>query len=124
MFALALNNPNGFVMLRCECGQCKLTSHDIYSFEQGNDYVVIKDNTSITCDKCGRTQSSNDNPKIIDEMKVPVCELRHLVRCPVCNSANVEKASIVKKCASYTVMGVFSPYVRSDFYCKSCGKHF
>lgn len=32
MFSIVSNDPQGFVMLRCQCGQCKFTEHDLYDF--------------------------------------------------------------------------------------------
>ncbi len=124
MFALASNDPQGFIMLRCECGQCKFVSHDLFDYEDGHKCVIIKDNTKITCDKCGKSQSAPENKCIVQETEVPPSVARHLPECPVCHSLDVHKIGTLKKYSSFAVMGVFSSNIGKTMECKSCGYKF
>lgn len=100
MFQIISNDPQGFVMLRCQCGQCKFTEHNLYDFEDGNNCVILKDNTNITCDKCSLSHSSSEQKFILKETEVPASVARHLPECPVCHSLNVYKIGNVKKISS------------------------
>lgn len=124
MFSLASNDPQGFIMLRCECGQCKFTDHDLYDYEDGNKCIIMKNNTTITCDKCGKSQSSPENKYIIQETQIPASVVRHLPECPTCHSLDIEKIGTIKKYSSFAVMGVFSPNLGKQFHCRSCGYRF
>lgn len=124
MFELSLNDPDGYVMLKCcECGEYMYTNHDIYDSENGNQSVSIKDDTIITCEHCSKTQSASEGKTIIHETKKPA-PTRYLPECPACHSLNVEKIGAIKKYSSFAVMGVFSPNLGKQFHCKSCGYRF
>lgn len=124
MFELSLNDPDGYVMLKCnECGNYMYTNHDLYDYEDGNKCVVIKDSTTITCEHCSKTQSASDGKTIIQETREPA-PTRHLPECPACHSLSIEKIGAVKKYSSFAVMGVFSPNLGKQFHCKSCDYRF
>lgn len=122
MYALVINDPNptnGLVMIRCQqCGQSKLTEHDLYTFEDGNNVVILKDDVSLTCDKCGATHSDKS---ILKEQQVPAPVARHLPKCPTCHSINVRKIGTLKKASSFAVMGIFSSNIGKTMECKNCG---
>lgn len=124
MFQIISNDPQGFVMLRCQCGQCKFTEHNLYDFEDGNNCVILKDNTNITCDKCSLSHSSSEQKFILKETEVPASVARHLPECPVCHSLNVYKIGNVKKISSFAVTGVFSSNIGKTMECKNCGYKF
>ncbi len=59
MFILA-NSLGRFVMLRCcECGENLFVETDKFK-EITEDYVILKDNAKITCNKCGVSQPNNE----------------------------------------------------------------
>ena len=43
------------------------------------------------------------------------------IKCPTCNSTNVQKLSATKRTAHGLMFGLFSKTARSQFGCKNCG---
>lgn len=110
------------VMLRCECGN--ITYTEATNLETANEkYCVLKDDVTVICPKCGKSQSAPDK-YIPKETEVPAYVARHLPECPVCHSLDVQKIGNVKKISSFAVMGVFSSNIGKTMECKSCGYKF
>lgn len=109
------------VFLNCDCGNETYIETD--KLETINDkYCVLKDNVTVTCPKCGKSQSAPD--KYIPKKAENSANVRHLPECPVCHSLDVHKIGNVKKISSFAVMGVFSSNIGKTMECKSCGYKF
>lgn len=109
------------VIIQCECGhETWIEANDL---ETANEkYCVLKDDVTVTCPKCGKSQSAPD--KYIPKKSEDTVNVRHLPECPVCHSLDVHKIGVVKKYSSFAVMGVFSSNIGKSFECKSCGYKF
>lgn len=126
MFKMVSNNVAHVapycVFVRCDCGSETYIKTD--NLETVNDeYCVLKDDVTVICPKCGKSQSSPDKyiPKGI---AIPPERVRHLPECPICHSLNVSKIGTVKKYSSFAVMGVFSSNIGKTMECKNCGYKF
>lgn len=71
MFILA-NSDGRFILLRCcECGETVLIEKDKFK-SISTDYVILKNDVKITCEKCGISHPKEDRyiplePQIIHE---------------------------------------------------------
>lgn len=105
------------VDLRCECGN--EIEVDTDNFEVVKDkYVVLKENVTITCPECSRSQP-------LDERYLPLENQHsgnlHLPKCPTCGSTNISKISTASKAIGFAAVGVFSSNFGKSFRCDNCG---
>lgn len=49
---------------------------------------------------------------------------KHLPKCPVCSSPNIEKIGALERGASIAILGIFSKKINKSFKCKNCGYTF
>lgn len=113
--------PKG-VDLRCECAGYNFATLD--NFDIINDkYAVLKDGITITCSKCGKSQSAPDK-YIFREEDSAILPNHYAPQCPACRSYSVEKIGTMKKYASFVALGIFSSNLGKQFHCKSCGYKF
>lgn len=118
MFKLILNDPDGHVMVECECGHPMYTDHDEYTPDSNSERVFLKDNHTIFCESCGKKHTSSDGALIKETLNVPI---RYAPKCPHCNSYNLETVTFVKRLLTYSLLRVTPPYQHR---CKSCGYKF
>ena len=54
-------NMQPCVSLRCNCNPCAVTCVDLDRFQELNDnYVILKDGISVTCEVCGAVHTSDN----------------------------------------------------------------
>lgn len=96
-------NMQPCVSLRCNCNPCAVTCVDLDRFQELNDnYVILKDGISVTCEVCGAVHSS-DNKLIPIENQSRGIDVINIIKCPKCGSADVKKNSIANKVVSYAL---------------------
>lgn len=111
------HEPPYIISLRCECGNTQMVSTD--NFEIVKDkYVVLKENVTITCPECSRSQP-------LDERYLPLENQHsgnlHIPTCPTCGSTNVSKITTTSKVVGFAAVGVFSSNFGKTMHCKQCG---
>lgn len=104
------------VDLRCECGH--KIEVDTDNFEIVKDkYVVLKENITITCPECSRSQP-------LDERYLPLENQHsgnlHIPTCPTCGSTNVSKITTASKAIGFAAVGVFSSNFGKTYKCDNC----
>lgn len=81
---------------------------------------ILKDGEQLECRKCGNVHTS-DTPLFKNTQN----NISTAPKCPVCNSANIDKISLANKSGSVAMFGIFSVgHVSKTFKCKSCGYKF
>lgn len=109
--------------VRAYCGGCgKSNSLELDKFEKlvDKEYVILKDNITITCRGCGKEHRPR---KILYKRKEHYAP--PLPRCPVCNSAMLKKITTGSKFLAAATVGMFAlPYNSKTFECKDCGYRF
>lgn len=105
------------------CNECKqMDSLDLDLFEKlvDKEYVILKDNITVTCRGCGKEHKPR---KILYKMKDHYTPA--LPRCPVCNSAMLKKITTGSKLLAAASIGAFAlPYNSKTFECRDCGYRF
>ncbi len=105
------------------CSECKqMDSLDLDLFEKlvDKEYVILKDNITVTCTGCGKEHKPR---KILYKRKDHYAP--PLPRCPVCNSAMLKKITTGSKFLAAATLGAFAlPYNSKTFECKDCGYRF
>ncbi len=105
------------------CGECKEFNHlsfDMFDKLVDNEYVVLKDNITVTCEGCGKEHKPR---KILYKRKDHYAP--PLPRCPVCNSFMLKKISTGSKFLAAATIGMFAiPYNSKTYECKDCGYRF
>ncbi|MBE6845444.1 MAG: hypothetical protein E7508_07015 [Ruminococcus sp.] len=89
MFILT-NSDGRFILLRCcECGETAVFERNQFK-TLTPDYVILKDNQKITCEKCGTPQPDSDkfislepqfvsdNSQTVPESKLPFWATREI----------------------------------------------
>lgn len=115
--SLLAHEPPYIIYLRCECGN--EIEVDTDNFEIVKDkYVVLKENVTITCPECSRSQP-------LDERYLPLENQHsgnlHIPTCPTCGSHNVSKITTTSKVVGFAAVGVFSSNFGKTMHCKQCG---
>ena len=118
MFKLIYNDPDGHVMVECECGHPMYTDHTEYTPDSNNERVILKDDHTIICESCGKIHTSSDGAMLKDTLDVPI---KYAPECPHCHSYNLETITFVKQLVSYSLIRMTPPY---KYRCKSCGFKF
>lgn len=109
-----------------ECEKCHtfniLKDEQLNIFKSLNEQIgFLNDGEQLTCESCDNIHTYN-NPLISEDnenydLNTP--------KCPVCNSANIDKISLANKAGSVAMFGVFSVgHVSKTFKCKNCGMKF
>lgn len=105
------------------CKDCQtMDSLDLDKFEKlvDKEYVILKDNITITCRGCGKEHKPR---KILYKRKDHYAP--PLPRCPICNSAMLKKITTGSKFIAAATVGMFAlPYNSKTFECKDCGYRF
>ncbi len=114
-----------------------IVNKDMYECTICNKYMFFdtsKEYKAI-CPNCGRTMTFVDNydcdTDLAEKVKntppydptkdpnspyyIPV------IKCPTCQSTNVQKIGVGERAVSVATMGIFSKKINKSFKCKSCG---
>lgn len=107
-----------------ECTKC----HELYFVEEGKYFskicpicdVETKLEGVYNCDTELAEKAKNTPP--YDPTKDPKSPYYiPIIKCPTCQSANVQKIGTGERVASVAVMGIFSRKINKSFKCNSCG---
>lgn len=107
-----------------ECTKC----HELYFIEEGKYFskicpvcdVETKLEGIYDCDTELAEKAKNTPP--YDPTKDPNSPYYiPVIKCPTCQSTNVQKIGTGERVASVAVMGIFSKKINKSFKCKSCG---
>lgn len=56
-----------------------------------------------------------------NENYIPETPVKHIPKCPTCQSTDIQKIGTGERVASVAMLGIFSKKINKSFKCKNCG---
>lgn len=110
----AENQMQPCVSLRCNCSPFAVEEYPLDIFEEvTDDYCILKDGVSLTCNVCGAVQK---NRHILLEDQNSGVYQAPVLQCPKCKSADVKKISLPQRVLLYATCSKFL----SNHECQRC----
>ncbi len=113
----AESNIQPYVSLRCDCSPFAVEDYPLDLFEEVNDdYCVLKDGVSLTCEICGAVHTSENKFIPLEDQDEELVYQPPILKCPNCNSVDVKRVTFARRVFLYATLSKHF----SDYECQQC----